>query len=41
MKPTAIYHVASGQSGAGGGANLDRETALRNRARLVAKWNIK
>ena len=41
MKPTAIYHVDTGVSGGGGGANLDREAALRSRARLVAKWDIR
>ena len=37
-KPTAIYHAASGRSGAGAGANLDREAVLIARNRLMAKW---
>ena len=40
-KPTAIYHAAAGQSGAGGGANLDRETVLAHRNRLMEKWQAK
>jgi glycosyltransferase involved in cell wall biosynthesis len=41
MKPSAVYHVDSGASGAGGGANLDREAAVRSHAKLRAKWNLK
>jgi hypothetical protein len=37
-KPTAIYHAEAGQSGAGGGANLDREAVLAQRERLMRKW---
>jgi len=37
-KPTAIYHAASGESGAGAGANLDREALLAQRERLMRKW---
>lgn len=37
-KPTAIYHAARGQSGAGAGANLDRETILAHREKLMRKW---
>ena len=36
--PTAIYHVESGVSGGGGGANLDRAAAMRSRDKLMAKW---
>lgn len=35
---TALYHAAAGRSGAGSGANLDREAALAHRNRLMAKW---
>jgi len=35
---TAIYHVDEGQSGGGGGSNLEREVALRHRERLMRKW---
>jgi len=37
-KPTAIYHAGGGQSGAGSGANLDREALLAARERLMRKW---
>ena len=37
-KPTAIYHAAGGQSGAGAGTNLDREAVLAQRERLMRKW---
>jgi hypothetical protein len=37
-KPTAIYHAAGGESGAGSGANLDREAVLAQRERLMRKW---
>lgn len=37
-KPTAIYHAAGGASGAGAGANLDRDAVLAQRERLMAKW---
>lgn len=37
-QPTALYHAAAGESGAGSEGNLDREALLANRARLVAKW---
>jgi len=37
-KPTAIYHAAGGQSGAGSGGNLDREAVLAQRERLMRKW---
>ena len=37
-KPTAIYSVESGDSGAGGGANRDRERLLAQRERLMRKW---
>jgi glycosyltransferase involved in cell wall biosynthesis len=37
-QPTAIYRAAAGASGAGAGANLDREAALRQRERLMRKW---
>jgi Glycosyl transferase family 2 len=40
-KPTAIYHAATGQSGAGAGTNLDRETVLAHRIRLMEKWRAK
>jgi hypothetical protein len=35
---TAIYRVESGESGAGSGANLDREAVLAQRERLMRKW---
>jgi hypothetical protein len=38
-QPTAIYHADAGSSGAGAGANLDREKTLAQRNRLVAKWS--
>jgi len=37
-RPTAIYRAAAGSSGAGAGANLDREAVLAQRARLMRKW---
>jgi glycosyltransferase involved in cell wall biosynthesis len=37
-QPTASYRAAAGQSGAGAGANLDRDAALAQRNRLMAKW---
>ena len=37
-RATAIYHAASGESGAGAGANLDREKLLEQRDRLMRKW---
>ncbi len=37
-KPTAIYHAAGGESGAGAGANLDRDALAAQRERLVRKW---
>jgi len=37
-RPTAIYHAASGESGAGSGANLDRNAVLAQRERLMRKW---
>ena len=37
-KPTAIYHAAGGQSGAGAGPNLDRDAVLAQRERLMRKW---
>ena len=37
-KPTAIYHAAGGESGAGAGPNLDREAVLAQRNRLMRKW---
>ena len=37
-RPTAIYRAASGESGAGAGANLDRERVLAVRERLMRKW---
>ena len=36
--PTARYHAAIGQSGAGSGGNLDREAVLAQRNRLMRKW---
>ena len=41
MKPTAIYYVDSGISGGGGGANLDRASAVRSHARILDKWRIR
>lgn len=35
---TAHYRLTEGASGAGGGANLDRERALAFRERIAAKW---
>jgi hypothetical protein len=37
-KPTAIYHGIEGRSGAGSGANLDRERLIAQRDRLMRKW---
>ncbi len=37
-KPTAIYHAAAGQSGAGAGTNLDREAVIAQREHLMRKW---
>jgi glycosyltransferase involved in cell wall biosynthesis len=37
-KATAIYSMDSGASGAGGGANQDRERLLAQRERLMRKW---
>ena len=37
-RPTAIYRAAAGQSGAGSGANLDRDRMLAARERLMRKW---
>ena len=37
-RPTAIYHAAGGQSGAGSGPNLDRDRAIAVRERLMRKW---
>ena len=37
-KATAIYGAESGDSGAGGGANRDRERLLFHRERLMRKW---
>lgn len=37
-KPTAIYRATAGTSGAGAGANLDREAVMAQRARLMRKW---
>src|SRR6185503_19242652 len=37
-KPTAIYHGIEGRSGAGAGANRDRERLLAQRERLMRKW---
>lgn len=37
-KPTAVYRASAGESGAGAGANLDREKLLAQRARLMDKW---
>ena len=35
---TAIYHAYAGQSGAGAGANLDRDAVLAAREPLMRKW---
>jgi glycosyltransferase involved in cell wall biosynthesis len=35
---TAIYHADKGESGAGSGANLDRDGVLAQRERLMRKW---
>ena len=37
-KATAIYGLDAGDSGAGGGANRDRERLLAQRERLMRKW---
>lgn len=37
-RATAIYHAATGQSGAGAAGNLDRDAVLAQRRRLVDKW---
>jgi glycosyltransferase involved in cell wall biosynthesis len=37
-KPTAIYHTAAGDSGAGAGTNLNRAAVLAQRERLTRKW---
>lgn len=37
-KPTAIYRASEGTSGAGSGANLDRDAVLRQREKLMRKW---
>lgn len=37
-RPTAIYRASAGASGAGAGANLDRDAALVQRERLMRKW---
>lgn len=37
--PTATYRAAAGQSGAGSGPNLDRDTVLSHRDKLMKKWN--
>jgi glycosyltransferase involved in cell wall biosynthesis len=39
-KPTAIYRAAEGSSGAGTGANLDRDIALSQREKLMRKWQV-
>ncbi|MEO5695401.1 MAG: glycosyltransferase [Usitatibacter sp.] len=36
--PTAIYQAAAGASGAGSGANLDRDAVLAQREKLMRKW---
>jgi glycosyltransferase involved in cell wall biosynthesis len=38
-KATALYNAEEGTSGAGAGANLNRETLLSLRAKLMAKWS--
>jgi glycosyltransferase involved in cell wall biosynthesis len=35
---TAIYRASEGESGAGSGANLDRDMVLASRDRLMRKW---
>lgn len=37
-QPSATYRATAGDSGAGTGANLDREAALAQRERLMRKW---
>jgi hypothetical protein len=37
-KPTALYRASAGESGAGTGANLDREMLASQRGRLMYKW---
>jgi glycosyltransferase involved in cell wall biosynthesis len=39
-RPTATWFAESGQSGAGSGANLDREALLFHRNRLMRKWGL-
>jgi glycosyltransferase involved in cell wall biosynthesis len=39
-RPGAIYHAERGGSGAGAGANLDREALLAQRDRLMRKWGL-
>jgi glycosyltransferase involved in cell wall biosynthesis len=39
-RPSAIYHAERGASGAGAGANLDRDALLRQRERLMRKWGL-
>jgi GT2 family glycosyltransferase len=39
-RPTAIYRADSGQSGAGGGANLDRGVVKKQHERLLEKWSV-
>jgi len=36
--PTALYHATAGGSGAGTGANLDKDAALAQRDILMRKW---
>lgn len=38
-RATARYYAASGQSGGGAGANLDRALALAQRDKLLRKWS--
>lgn len=37
-QPTASYRATAGTSGAGAGPNLDRQRALAQRDRIMAKW---
>ena len=37
-QPTASYRATAGTSGAGSGPNLDRQQALAQRDRIMAKW---
>jgi len=41
MRPTAVYRIDIGASGAGGGRNLDRAAALRSREHIVRKWHLR